>query len=95
MASLRSTRAATAVMRLKDRSNNAPYSMVSTADNRFYLSLANDSDVPEKLNEPLELDAFVAFVNSIQKQAPKKASKLDIAFEAKLRNKLGSTSGPD
>ncbi|MFZ6816199.1 hypothetical protein ACO0K3_17140 [Undibacterium sp. Rencai35W] len=88
MASLRSTRASAAVMRLKDRSNNAPYSMVSTADGRFYLVLANASGDNDKLNEPLELDAFVAFVNGVSKQAPKKASKLDIAFEAKLRNKL-------
>ncbi|MCU6434333.1 hypothetical protein LPB67_11175 [Undibacterium sp. Jales W-56] len=88
MASLRSTRASTAVMRLKDRSNNLPYSLVNTADGRFYLVLTNAAGDNDKLNEPLELDAFVAFVNSIGKQAPKKASKLDIAFEAKLRNKL-------
>lgn len=82
----RSTKASNAVQRLKERSNNAPYSMVTLADGRFYLSLASDSDNPEILNPPLELDEFVAFVNSLHKQAPKKASKLDLAFEKKLRS---------
>lgn len=82
----RSTKASNAVQRLKERSNNAPYSMVTLADGRFYLSLAGDSDNPEILNPPLELDEFVAFVNSLHKQAPKKASKLDLAFEKKLRS---------
>lgn len=81
----RSTKASNAVLRLKERSNQAPYSMVSTSDGRFYLVLANDSDAPEQLNEPLEIDAFVSFVNSVAKQAPRKASKLDIAFEEKLQ----------
>lgn len=81
----RSTKASNAVQRLKQRSNNAPYSMVSLADGRFYLTLARDDDGQETLNPPLELDAFVAFVNSLHTQAPKKASKLDLAFEKKLR----------
>lgn len=82
----RSTKASNAVLRLKDRSNQAPYSMVSTSDGRFYLVLNGSGDTTEKLNEPLEIDAFVSFVNSVSKQAPKKASKFDIAFEAKLQN---------
>lgn len=81
----RSTKASNAVLRLKARSNQAPYSMVTTSDGRFYLVLTNTSDSSEKLNEPLEIDAFVSFVNSVSKQAPKKASKFDIAFEEKLR----------
>ena len=59
--------------------------MVTTSDGRFYLVLTNASDSSEKLNEPLEIDAFVSFVNSVSKQAPKKASKFDIAFEEKLQ----------
>jgi len=39
-----------------------------------------------KLCEPLEIDAFVLFVNNIQKATAKKASKLDLAFEEKLQN---------
>jgi hypothetical protein len=80
----RSTKASNAVLRLKDRSNQAPYSMVSTSDGLFYLELGGTGDSAEKLCEPLEIDAFVSFVNSVGKQAPKKASKFDIAFEAKL-----------
>ena len=79
----RSTKASNAVLRLKERSNQAPYSMVSTSDGRFYLVLSG-IEQDQKLNEPLEIDAFVSFVNSVAKQAPRKASKLDIAFEEKL-----------
>ena len=82
----RSTKASNAVLRLKERSKQAPYSMVSTSDGRFYLVLTGSGETQEKLNEPLEIDAFVSFVNSIAKQAPKKASKLDLAFEEKLQN---------
>ena len=82
---MRSTRASNAVMRLKERSDQAPYSMVSMSDGRFYLVLNNGSEEPEKISEPLELDSFVTFVNNVKKQTPKKASKLDVAFEAKLR----------
>jgi hypothetical protein len=83
--SARSTKASNAVVRLKDRSNQAPYSMVTTSDGLFYLVLTNSGDASEKLNEPLEMDAFVSFVNSVSKQAPKKASKFDMAFEEKLQ----------
>ncbi|CAN5732745.1 hypothetical protein BH11PSE12_BH11PSE12_25790 [soil metagenome] len=79
----RSTKASNAVLRLKERSNQAPYSMVSTSDGRFYLVLSG-IEQDQKINEPLEIDAFVSFVNSVAKQAPRKASKLDIAFEEKL-----------
>ena len=83
--SSRSTKASNAVLRLKERSNQAPYSMVTTSDGLFYLVLNNSGDGSEKLNEPLEIDAFVNFVNSVSKQAPKKASKFDMAFEEKLQ----------
>ncbi|MFZ6719980.1 hypothetical protein [Undibacterium sp. Ji49W] len=84
----RSTKASYAVNRLRERSNNAPYSMVSMADGRFYLTLANIDDenaAPQVLGEPMEMDEFVAYVNNVHKQAPKKASKLDIAFEKKIQ----------
>lgn len=81
----RSTKASNAVLRLKDRSNQAPYSMVSTANGHFYLVLNDNPDAPQALCEPLEIDAFVQFVNNVHKQAPRKASKLDVAFEAKLQ----------
>ncbi len=81
----RSTKASNAVLRLKERSGKLPYSMVSTSDGLFYLVLANDTETPNVLCPPLEIDAFVQFVNNVQKQAPKKASQFDLAFEAKIR----------
>lgn len=81
----RSTKASNAVQRLKERSNNVRYSMVSMADGRFYLILPKDDGTPEVLSEPLEMDAFVSFVNHLHKQAPKRISKLDVAFEQKLQ----------
>ena len=81
----RSTKASNAVLRLQQRSNNAPYSMVTTASGHFYLVLGHDPDTQEKLCPPLEIDEFVRFVNDFKKEAPRKASKLDIAFEAKLK----------
>jgi len=82
----RTTKASNAVQRLKERSKGATYSMVSMADGRFFLTRSDGAGTPEKLSEPLEMDAFVAFVNSLEKQAPKKVSKLDLAFEQKLQN---------
>jgi len=82
----RSTKAAYAVNRLRERSN-AAYSMVSLADGRFSLTLANleqPDELPASVSEAMEMDEFVAYVNSLQKLAPKKASKLDVAFEKKL-----------
>lgn len=81
----RSTKASNAVLRLQQRSNNAPYSMVTTANGHFFLVLGHDPDTQEKLCAPLEIDEFVRFVNGVNKEAPRKASKLDIAFEAKLK----------
>ena len=87
----RSTKASNAVLRLNDRSDHAPYSMVSTSDGLFYLVMSNPigtdgaNHAPEKLCEPLPLDEFVTFVKSIRPPAPKKASKFDLAFEAQLQ----------
>ncbi len=81
----RSTKASNAVLRLQQRSNHAPYSMVTNASGHFYVVLGHDPDTQEKLCAPLEMDEFVRFVNGLNKEAPRKASKLDIAFEAKLK----------
>ncbi len=85
----RSTKASNAVNRLRERSNNAPYSMVSMADGRFFLTLANSEqldELPQALAEPMEMDEFVVYVNNLHKQAPRKASKLDVAFEKKIQD---------
>lgn len=80
----RTTKASNAVLRLKQRSN-APYSMINLSDGRFCLSLADDNNEHQHVCEPLDIDAFVQFVNNLEKQAPRKMSKLDIAFEEKLK----------
>ena len=84
---MRSTRAAAAIERLKVRSGNDAYSMVRTTGGLFYLVLVSASGAAERLSEPLELDAFVTFVNGFGPQIPKKVSKLDIAFEKQLQRK--------
>lgn len=90
----RSTKASNAVLRLKQRCPITPYSMVSTGAGHFYLVAGQNPETQEQLCPPLEIDEFVAFVNGLHKQAPRKANKLDIAFEAKLNNKK-STSTPE
>lgn len=87
MASPRSTRASAAVDRLKVRSGNAGYSMARTGEGLFFLSERPGSP---PLCEPLELDAFVAFVNALGPQTPRRVSKLDVAFEKQLVKKRPS-----
>lgn len=82
----RTTKAGFAVLRLKERSGQKPYSMVSTADGRFYLVLTGADGQQEKQCEALEIDDFVSFVNAIDKVAAKKVSKLEMAFDEKLAN---------
>ena len=84
MASPRSTRASSAVDRLKNRSGNAGYSMARTGDGLFFLS---EKPGAPPLCEPLELDAFVAFVNGLGPQVARRVSKLDVAFEKQLVKK--------
>lgn len=84
MASARSTRASAAVDRLKVRSGNAGYSMARTGDGLFFIS-ERPGEPP--LCAPLELDDFVAFVNGLGPQTPKRVSKLDVAFEKQLVKK--------
>ena len=87
MASPRSTRGSSAVDRLKLRSGNAGYSMGRTGDGLFFLT---EKPGAPPLCEPLELDAFVAFVNGLGPQTPKRVSKLDVAFEKQLVKKKPS-----
>jgi len=81
---MRSTRASAAVERLKNRSGNALYSMAITGAGLFLLSEAPGAP---PLCAPMELDDFVAFVNGLGPQTPKRVSKLDVAFEAQLAKK--------
>ena len=91
---MRSTKASAAVERLKRRSGNAHYSMVRTGDGLFYLAEMQESGALQKISEPLEQDDFVAFVNTLGPQQPKRVSKLDLAFEKQLTNR-SSKSAPE
>ncbi len=84
---MRSTRATAAIERLKRRSGDTGYSMVRNADGLFYLVRTSDQGAIEKLSEPLEQDAFVAFVNSLGPQTPRRITKMDAAFEKQLTRK--------
>jgi hypothetical protein len=83
MRGIRATRATAAIDRLKARSGNARYSMARTGADLFFLS---DGGGPA-LCEPLPLDEFVAFVNGVGPQKPRRVSKLDVAFEKQLIKK--------
>jgi hypothetical protein len=82
---MRSTRVTAAIQRLKVRSGNNQYAMVRSADGTFYLIL--NSSPAEKLSPPMEMDAFVEFINGFGPQTPKRVSKLDVAFEKQLTKK--------
>ena len=84
MPSPRSTRASAAVERLKLRTGNPAYSMARTGDGLFFVS--EKAGAPP-LSAPLELDAFVAFVNGLGPQVARRVSKLDVAFEKQLVKK--------
>lgn len=84
---MRSTRATAAIERLKARSGIAQYSMVRTAEGLFYLVSSANGQASTKLSEPMEMDAFVTFVNAYGPQTPKRISKLDVAFEKQLARK--------
>ncbi len=81
MASPRSTRASSAVDRLKNRSGQPGWSMARTGDGLFFIS---ESPGGPPLCAPLELDDFVKFVNALGPQTPRKISKLDVKFEKQL-----------
>ena len=84
MVSARSTRAASAIERLKRRTGHTGYSMARTASGGFYLSEMPGSP---PLCEPLELDEFVRFVNGLGPQEVKRMTKNDVAFEKQLVRK--------
>ena len=84
MATARSTRASSAVDRLKLRTGNAGYSMAITGDGLFFLS-ERPGEPP--LCEPVERDEFVAFVNKLGPQVARRVSKYDVAFEKQLVKK--------
>ena len=78
---MRSTRATSAVDRLKERSGNPLYSMARTGSELFFLS---ESPGGTPLCAPLELDDFVKFVNGLGPQKVRRLTKSDAAFEKQL-----------
>jgi hypothetical protein len=81
---MRSTRAISAVEKLKERTGNAQYAAIGMPGGMFRL-VDRASGVELPLSEPLPLDAFVAFVNALSPAKPKRVSKLDAAFEAQIK----------
>ena len=81
---MRGTRATSAVERLKARTGNAGYAAVGLPGGLFRL-IDRTSGTERAVGEPLPLDAFVAFVDDLEPAKPKKASKLDAAFEAQIK----------
>lgn len=92
---MRSTKASAAVERLKRRSGNEHYSMVRTGDGLFYLAEMQDGGALVKLSDALEQDDFVAHVNTLGPQQPKRISKLDQAFEKQLAARGAAKPGPE
>ncbi|WP_343742920.1 hypothetical protein [Herbaspirillum huttiense] len=89
---MRSTRAASAIERLNERTESREYSMLRTSDERFILTRRVSGQPLEKLNEAMELDDFVRFVNGQGPQKAKRVSKLDVQFEKNMRNKKEQTA---
>ncbi|MDO9419911.1 MAG: hypothetical protein Q7T66_04530 [Herminiimonas sp.] len=87
---MRSTRATSAVERLKERSGNDGYAMVRTAAESFYLVDNSGGGAPVVLCEHLPLDEFVSFVKAYGPQTPRRQTKSDIAFEKQLVKKSES-----
>ena len=57
------------------------------ADGLFVLRLASVDGVSMPVGAPLAMDEFVKFVNAIKAEAPKRESKLDVAFRAQLKSR--------
>lgn len=84
MSTARSTRASSAVDRLKERTGNPGYSMARTGEGLFFLS---ETPGGAPLCAPLDLDDFVAFVKKLGPQEVRRMTKSDIAFEKQLVRK--------
>jgi len=84
---MRSTRASSAIERLNKRDTTANYSMSMSNNSLFSLVKVVENADNERLCEPMQMDDFVAFVNSYGPQTPKRVSKLDIEFSKQLIKK--------
>jgi hypothetical protein len=80
---MRSTKAISAVERLKTRTGNSQYAAVSMPGGYFYL-IERTAEGSHKLCDPLPMDDFVALVNARDPAKPRKVSKLDQAMEEQI-----------
>ena len=78
---MRTTRASTAIERLKERTGNPRYVMARTGAELFFLT--EGPGLPP-LCAPLELDDFVKFVNALGPQKVRRVSKLDVVPEGTI-----------
>jgi hypothetical protein len=81
---MRSTRASAAIERLNKRDTTATYSMAFNRQGLFTLLKVVLNQDNERLCEPMDMDAFVIFVNGYGPQMPKRVSKLELAFSQQL-----------
>ena len=86
---MRSTRAASAVARLNERSAGAHYIMARTSNELFILREQTD-ETGKAVSEALALDEFVKFVNAMGPQVVRRVTKNDAAFAKQLLNKPSS-----
>ncbi len=85
---MRTTRAIHAVERLKTRSGNPQFAAISLSGGLFYLvDKSGGSD--KKVSDPLRSTTSSRFVDAYGPPKPRKASKLDIAFEAQIKKSKG------
>jgi hypothetical protein len=93
---VRSTKAIHAVERLKTRSGNPHYAAVSLSGGLFYL-VDRSAEGEQKLSAPLSMDDFVAFVNALKPEKPRRVSKLDLAMDEQIKRsgKARPTSSDD
>lgn len=82
----RSTRATAAIERLNRRSEGRQYSLVITSGGLFKLC-ERFAGKSKEIGGPLELDAFVRFVDAQGPQKPRRTSKYDAAFAKQLVKK--------
>ena len=80
---MRSTKAISAVERLKTRTGNARYAAVAMPGGIFYL-VERTAAGSTRLSEPMPMDEFIAFVNAREPAKPRKVSKLDLAMEEQI-----------
>ena len=90
---MRSTKAINAVERLNTRSGNPQYAAVSLSGGLFYL-VDRAASGEQKLSAPQTMDDFVAFVNGLRPEKPRRVSKLDLAMDEQIK-RSGKPRAPE